>query len=344
MKRKLLYTLAGLLLTSAVMEAQEFISEDFNSYTEGYLSTDLQGMDGGQGNWKVFAAVDARLEDFQIRPWDGNGKVLVVNSPNTPSTNANDNVKYVWKDLPTNGWDQRTAGNDIFKVEYEFYTGDLTPTSAAHRNITIARDGTFIAGFQYEPALGRLRGMTRLNIDGMPKLQFITLRGPQADLILPANTWVKVCYQVNFLTDAVTFQIPSANINGDIPTVSLRNQQPWEINFASYLSEWDVNESAIMYDNYKVSAVRSQLSVNHTTATNFVLYPNPVTDVVTISNKENITMEQISVFDTNGRLVYGQKCNKESEVSINLAGLTTGLYIVHITTNEGTIVKKLIKQ
>ncbi|WP_430612595.1 T9SS type A sorting domain-containing protein [Flavobacterium sp. JP2137] len=349
MKINLFFAISAFTLGITSAQAQQLIDENFDAYLVGNLTTDATGATYGQGNWRTQAQLDGKVTDFQITAMTGRGKVLAVKSPDLPTHYENyNNAKFVWKDLPVNGWNNRTQGNNVLKVEYEFFTGNDGATSAAHRHITNAADGTIIAAFQYEPGLRRLRGMTRLNLDGTVKLQFILLAGSQSDLILPANTWVKVCYQINYTTEEITFQIPSAHIDGKIRTASIAEHQPNEVNFVSYLSEWDQVESTTLYDNYVVSAVTDGVppvvSVDSPVSNKFNLFPNPVGDVLTISNNDGIEVTQISVFDINGRKVFTQNFNRESEIQVNLTDLASGVYVLNMNTNQGTAVKKLIKK
>lgn len=344
MKTKLLYTLTIALLGSTLMHAQTLISDDFNNYGQGDLAFDLTGVQGGQGNWKIFANLDGQLSDFQIGEADGRGNVLMLTSPHSPSNKQYDNAKYAWRDLPNNGWKQRDPGNDKLTVEYEFFTSNVSGSDSFHRNVTYGANGTFLAGYQYDPATKRLRGMTRLEINGEVKLQFILIGPNQADLFLAANTWVHVIYQIDFATNEVSFQVPSANVDGSIATTSLAKEQPLEIDFVSYMSEGNNSPTTIWYDNYRVTAVQSpSLKIDTAVSNKFSLYPNPVNDVLTIANDDHLGIEQIRVFDVHGRKVQQEKFNKESQIQVDLSRLNRGIYMIHMQTNEGTVVKKVIK-
>ncbi len=78
-------------------------------------------------------------------------------------------------------------------------------------------------------------------------------------------------------------------------------------------------------------------------ATKFTTYPNPVNDVVTISNTENLLVTDVNITDINGRTVKNIKVNDLSEVQVNVAELTSGVYFMNVTTDSGKAVKKFIK-
>ncbi len=69
------------------------------------------------------------------------------------------------------------------------------------------------------------------------------------------------------------------------------------------------------------------------------LYPNPVNDFLTIQTNE--TIESITVSDVNGRLVLQSNAPLNT---INVSALQNGLYFASITTNTGTVTKKIIKK
>ena len=74
------------------------------------------------------------------------------------------------------------------------------------------------------------------------------------------------------------------------------------------------------------------------------IYPNPVSDILTISNNSNVNLEWIKVLDMNGRLakevqVLGQNMNHV----INISELPSGIYTLHILGNEASLSKKVIK-
>mgnify|MGYP000042639435 CR=1 FL=1 len=71
----------------------------------------------------------------------------------------------------------------------------------------------------------------------------------------------------------------------------------------------------------------------------FNVYPNPSSDIINISSEEPIN--RIKVFDTLGRLVLEQN-NPSSQMDVS--SLSTGLLFIKIETDQGTLVKKIIKE
>jgi hypothetical protein len=67
------------------------------------------------------------------------------------------------------------------------------------------------------------------------------------------------------------------------------------------------------------------------------IFPNPATDFVVIKNNMKQSIGQISVYNTTGSLVLSEN-TQQSNVSLNVAQLATGLYTVNIN-NDGQIQK-----
>lgn len=69
-----------------------------------------------------------------------------------------------------------------------------------------------------------------------------------------------------------------------------------------------------------------------------VLYPNPARETLTISNKNaDYKMEDITVFNTLGAVVYHQKAASATEHQLSVTNFATGLYHVRILTNKGFV-------
>jgi len=94
----------------------------------------------------------------------------------------------------------------------------------------------------------------------------------------------------------------------------------------------------------RVFDLSSVLSVNHFLSEKFNLYPNPASHVVNIDNSGNMTVNKVDIYDVTGKLINTQKFGNEPEIQLNVETLTTGTYLLHLHTNEGIAVKKLIKK
>jgi len=75
------------------------------------------------------------------------------------------------------------------------------------------------------------------------------------------------------------------------------------------------------------------------------IYPNPNTGELTITNYE-LQIMSVEVFDVNGRRqkAESRKQKAESEIVIDISHLPSGVYFVKVATEQGDIVKKIVKQ
>ena len=97
----------------------------------------------------------------------------------------------------------------------------------------------------------------------------------------------------------------------------------------------------LMVDDFKVET--ADLSVNQVLSNKFKTYPNPVNNVVNISNDENIILTEVIINDINGRQIKTIKAANLSNVQINVSDLNAGIYFLNINSESGNAVKKFIK-
>jgi sugar lactone lactonase YvrE len=73
------------------------------------------------------------------------------------------------------------------------------------------------------------------------------------------------------------------------------------------------------------------------------VYPNPVSNSLQVSFSGNIQNAMVEIYNMIGESVKQVSANS-NQVSINISDLSEGVYSVRIQTNEGTEIKKIIKQ
>lgn len=75
------------------------------------------------------------------------------------------------------------------------------------------------------------------------------------------------------------------------------------------------------------------------------LYPNPASSVVNLVNKTNIALDNMVIFDINGKKVKQLDLRAvQTQTAIDIANLASGVYIVQINAESATTVKRLIKE
>lgn len=139
----------------------------------------------------------------------------------------------------------------------------------------------------------------------------------------------------NFLTNPnpgnwYSFDIPLANF---IPVVNANRNDLVQFVITSDLG-------TVYYDNLYLHK-NTVLSVNDFEAQNKVMvYPNPANSVINLNANNNI--EQVAIFTLTGQQVMFVQPNS-NETSINISGLSSGMYIVRSTVNGVESTSKVVK-
>ena len=75
------------------------------------------------------------------------------------------------------------------------------------------------------------------------------------------------------------------------------------------------------------------------------VFPNPIPQAVTIAFQDFINPTQAKIYDINGRqVVQKYTYNLENNFEMDMSSLSSGLYFLHFESEEGTVVKQLLKQ
>ncbi|WP_333876631.1 T9SS type A sorting domain-containing protein [Flavobacterium sp.] len=87
-----------------------------------------------------------------------------------------------------------------------------------------------------------------------------------------------------------------------------------------------------------------QLGVDEFESADFVFYPNPVSDIVTITVKNNSAISSVTVYDVLGKMILSQKPTAALPTqTIDFSAVSKGIYLLEVTTESGLkAVKKLI--
>lgn len=335
--KKILLSIA-FLITSVYSQAQVLLSDDFNSLTVGNIGTDLTGATVGQGGFYTDATGGANT-NFQIVAEGGAyGNVVQLTGSATAT-----GTRYLWRDGLSAAWTARTSGNNIFEVDYEFFTGPVTTSKNTVRvvlynsdytkvlgGLSMVLDTKVISGLSYYDNAGTL-GNYLFNLGATP-------------VALTANTWVRVGFSFNKTTGEVIFRGPG--FDGSIPGAGA-GVDPFEVDYIMTAGTGNASAGVGKYDNLvaKASATDTLLGVksNQLSDTSFSVYPNPALNVINFSNTTNAVVSAIEMTDMNGRVVTSAKVNA-TEGQISVSDLATGIYMMNITTDQGVVVKKIVKQ
>ena len=75
------------------------------------------------------------------------------------------------------------------------------------------------------------------------------------------------------------------------------------------------------------------------------IYPNPASDIITITNPKFVGLNNVTIYDVAGRLVKQNNVSGvNNAVVMNISELRSAVYMVVITTEYGQLVKQLLKK
>ena len=329
MKRKLLIAFTVLMFTPLI-NAQILYEETFDSYPLGDFITDPTGVTPGLGNWYVFLDKNTASE-VKIEQEPTKGNVLVVKNA------INYTAKQ--KDLET-VWNNRTTGNNVLFTEYEIYAGDSDNTIIFNLRTNSVIDIRFNVNYNSVLQLNETFIRTSHNnlIKTYQNLNFI-------------KKWITIQVYIDYNTNKQYVHIPVFGIT----THNVFTQTPTPISELALRGGGGIltkgvytNSVAHKLDNIKITALNAVpphvLSAESFLATKFNIYPNPATNVVTITNSENILVNKATIYDITGKQLSTQNFNNEANLQLNVAHLASGTYMLHLQTNEGTAVKKIVKK
>ena len=92
----------------------------------------------------------------------------------------------------------------------------------------------------------------------------------------------------------------------------------------------------------KITALPN-LSVSQFSASDITISPNPATNIISIASNQNIGINAIKISDLNGRVVQNQSFENVSSLEMNIANIASGVYLLTIVSDKGTITKKIVK-
>ncbi len=130
----------------------------------------------------------------------------------------------------------------------------------------------------------------------------------------------------------VTISASSVNVLSDVQVEAVFNFPP-----AAQVGSWDLHvDEMVMLQGFTVNLFTG---INDPLATGVRIYPNPASNLFFI---ENAAGADVSVFNTEGTNIMGQKINAEKQL-IDISRLSPGIYIVRISTGESVSTSRIIK-
>lgn len=123
-------------------------------------------------------------------------------------------------------------------------------------------------------------------------------------------------------------------------TVSLAGHEGQDIRIV--FRHFDVTDQFIfLLDDVAVNT--GLAGVDEVLASKFSVFPNPANNVINISNAENILVNGVEIVDLNGRTVKSVKYDGVATAEINISELSSGLYMMNVSSDKGMTTKKIMK-
>ncbi len=357
--KKLLLSL--FMISSSFAYSQILQSEDFNSLTVGDIGTDLTGVTPGQGGWLTFnstGGTNSANSNYQIVVEGGDfGNVFQFTGSNGATGN-----KFMWKSGLPAVWADRTPGNNIIEVEFDYFTGPTTSSLNSFRvyiysaeaspkvlaGMGIAKNAT-ISALPFTNVVSGFAHWT--STPGTGTYSFGLGPATTSPIVLPVDTWVRMGFSFNVTTGEVKWKGPGfdASFTGSeaFPVVTA-GLEPGEIDFIAIAGTGNTVASVSKFDNYvaKASNTDTLLSVDGQNLVSNAIsaYPNPTKDKFVVDTNNESQIKAIVITDLNGRVVKNVNFeNVASTAQVDISDLNLGVYFLTITTDLGVGTSKIIK-
>lgn len=348
---KKLLLLIFFTLSFQTIKAQLFYNENCTALTVGNVGTDVTGVTPGQGGWLTYVAATGLNTDFQVVNVGGvYGNAFQI----TGSANAS-NTRWLFKNNLQSLWASRTAGNNILEVEFDYFTGPATTSMNSFRVYLYSDEATSkaIAGMGCSKnaivsTVNYVNNVTGYayydNAGTLGYYGFGLATAAPYQITFPVNTWIRIGFSYNKTDGKVVWKGPGINgyIQGAAPGLDVK-----ELDILGVAGTSNAVSSTGIFDNFLVRASATDTLLQNDTfdiaTTYFSVSPNPANDIVNITNSDNVFVNAISITDLNGRVVKQNSFSNTSNVQVNISDLSSGVYMMNITSDKGSVTKKIIK-
>lgn len=102
-------------------------------------------------------------------------------------------------------------------------------------------------------------------------------------------------------------------------------------------------ENNTKYDEIEITVNISSVGLE-TLENNILVYPNPATDLVTVTFGQKTASATVQVIDQTGKKVFSGNYSNTASVSIDFSGFSAGIYQLNVQTDTFTITDKILKK
>jgi len=208
-------------------------------------------------------------------------------------------------------------------------TTNTTPSDQIHNFTTSGKTSSFytITGnMNSTPGSVSYAGLTlteRLKIESSTSIKYTTTSASTLTLVFDSNFTGTI--KVNNAYYTATAGIVTVSLPAGVNTITKGSVAQLYYISTKYNGTARMSEKAAITEKTEVS--------------NLVLYPNPATNELNISAADQV-IQNVNIYNMSGSIVKSAN-NVES---IDVSNLSTGNYLVKVTTDKETVVKKIAKK
>ena len=179
--------------------------------------------------------------------------------------------------------------------------------------------------------------LSSLNANGLENLRYVKLNNNQiTTLNLSSSPELEKLYVYN--NDLTSLNLKSGNNANLLEFLAIGNDN-------LYCIDVDNPEEAPypgwFVDNWTSFSEDCSLGIEDVLATQIMLYPNPVQNVLNLENSSGYHINSFKVYDVMGRMVF----NLDSLTHpLDVSNLEAGLFFISITTANGNLIKRFVKE
>lgn len=123
--------------------------------------------------------------------------------------------------------------------------------------------------------------------------------------------------------------------------VVFNNDEPYDaMNPPNGFPRWAMPNISLFFSSGELAVDSNEVDMSVVS-----IYPNPVTDKVTIVKNNAISLDAVTIYDIKGKLLNTIDLkNMEKDKTIDISNLQAGIYILKIKTDNYSFIKRLIKE
>lgn len=181
-------------------------------------------------------------------------------------------------------------------------------------------------------------------VTGVDSVVVTTQGGIPAQITVPVGT-LQLAATVYPLTadQSVTWSVIPVSGAATISATGLVTAQANGTVWAKAISVEDATKA----DSILITISNQDLGVSSLNLSDFVIYPNPTTDIITLSSAEEHEAMDLTVTDLTGKVLFSDRLISNalhSGYQLQLGEYSSGVYILRLTGSDSNIQRNIIKQ